>query len=143
MSKLRGQKLEWRNLRLGNNVETLPLPKTNALEILAEIDLPTATNVQLEIKSGAKDAQPIVVNFNGSELKVMDAIAPLSLAKGERKLTLHIFIDRSVLEVFANETVCITKIISPLDASATLKISAGGDAANARLVQAWPIKSIW
>ena len=45
----------------------------------------------------------------------MDAKAPLSSAQGKRKLNLRIFIDRSVLEVFANETMCVTKIISPLE----------------------------
>jgi len=53
---------------------------------------------------------------------------------------LHIFIDRSVLEVFANETVCVTKVISPLDAEAILQIRADSGTANARVVEAWPLK---
>ncbi len=85
----------------------------------------------------------MVINFNGLELQVLDAKAPLTLAKGERKLTLRIFIDRSVLEVFANETVCITKTIAPLEANAVLEIRAEGDNANAKTIQAWPMKKIW
>ncbi len=73
---------------------------------------------------------------------MMDAEASLALAKGERKLSLRIFIDRSLLEVFANETACATKIIAPLDAHATLEIRAQGGAADAK-VQAWPMKTIW
>ena len=73
----------------------------------------------------------------------MDAKAPLSLAKGERKLTLRIFIDRSVLEVFANETACVTKIISPLEANATLAIHAAGGTASAKRIRVWPMKTIW
>jgi beta-fructofuranosidase len=143
LSKLRGKRVEWRNVRLENGAETLTLPKTNALEIMAEIDLKTATSIELGIKSGAKDAQPIVVNFNGSELKVMDASAPLQFTKGEKKLNVRIFIDRSVMEVFANETVCATKVIRPLDSNPALGIRADGGTANAKLVQAWPMKSIW
>ena len=51
-----------------------------------------------------------------------DADVSLALNRSERNLSLRIFIDPSVLEVFANETLCATKVISPLDANATLEI---------------------
>ncbi len=142
LRKLRGRPVEWKNIPLGNSDETLTLPKTNTLEIQLEIDLLTAKKFTLDIKSGAKGVSSIVMNLTDSELQILDANAPLSLAKN-RKLDLHIFIDRSVLEVFANESVCITKIISPLDDNATLEIHADDGDANAKLIQAWPIKTIW
>ena len=143
LNHLRGKAVEWRNVRLENGGETLALPKTNTLEILAEIDLMTAKSVRLGIKSGAQDAPPIVVNFDGSELKVLDISTPLQLANGGRKLNLRIFIDRAVMEVFANETVCVTKLIPPLNAGTTLEIRADGGSARAKLVQSWPMKTIW
>jgi hypothetical protein len=48
-----------------------------------------------------------------------------------------------LLEVFANETVCVTKLISPLTANSILQIRADDGIANAKLVQAWPMKTIW
>ena len=54
-----------------------------------------------------------------------------------------IFIDRSVLEAFANDTVCVTKIITPLKADATLEVQATGGRATASRVEVWPIKTIW
>jgi sucrose-6-phosphate hydrolase SacC (GH32 family) len=143
LSQLRGQAVEWRNIRLESGGQSLMLPKTNTLEIRADIDLKTAGSIVLGFKNGSNNARPVVVNFGGSEFKVLDAAASLSLAKGGRKLSLRIFIDRSVLEVFANETVCATKVISPLDANATLEISAQGGTAKANLIQAWPMKTIW
>jgi beta-fructofuranosidase len=143
LSRLRGGKIEWQNIRLENGGETLTLPKTNALEIAAEIDLPTAKNIALEFKSGEKNTPPIVVSFGESELKVADATAPLPLAQNGKTLKLRIFFDRSVLEVFANETVCCTKRIVPLDCNATLEIRADGGGANMKRIQAWPMKSIW
>ena len=50
----------------------------------------------------------------------------MSIARGKTVLKLRIFIDRSALEVFANEIVCVTKTISPLEASALLAICTGG-----------------
>jgi beta-fructofuranosidase len=143
LAKLRGPAVAWRNIRLENGGTTFALPKTNTLEIGADMDLQTAESVNLSIRSGADQARAVNMDFNGTKLKVADVEASLPLAKGGRKLTLRIFIDRSVLEVFANETVCVTKIIPPLEAGATLEIRAQGGAATAKRVQAWPMKTIW
>jgi beta-fructofuranosidase len=86
---------------------------------------------------------PVTVSFNGAELKVMDAKAAFKPAKGDRNLKLRIFLDRSVIEVFANETVCVTKVISPLDPNASLEIRVEGGHADAKRVEAWPMKTIW
>ena len=53
------------------------------------------------------------------------------------------FIDRSVLEVFANDTACVTKVIPLLDANAPLEIHADGGTARVKRVEAWPMKTIW
>ena len=104
--------------------------------------LQAAGSVHLEIKRATKPPQG-VMNFNGLELQVQDVKAPLTLAKGERTIRLRIFIDRSVLEVFANETVCITKTIAPLEADAVLEIRAVEGKANAKRIQSWRMKTIW
>jgi len=142
LNKLRGKRAAWRNVRLDSNRKSLVLPESNTLEIETEIDLQSATSIGLGIRSG-NEAPQVLVNFNGRELQVLDAKAPLSLAEGDRKLKLRIFIDRSVLEVFANETACVTKTISPLEANVALEIRAEGGNANAKRIQAWPIKTIW
>ena len=143
LSKLRGKRMARRGVQLANGGETFMLPKTNTLEIMAEIDLETAKGVELSFKSSVKDAPLVVVSFYNSELHVMDAKAALPLDKDQRKLNLRIFVDRSVLEVYANETVCITKRITPLDANLNLEIRANDGRATAKLVEAWPMKTIW
>jgi beta-fructofuranosidase len=142
LNKLRGKPVAWRNVRLDSGRKSLVLPESNTLEIATEIDLQSATSFGLEIKSG-NNAPPVLVNFTGRELRVLDAKAPLILAKGDRNLKLRIFIDRSVLEVFANETACVTKRISPLGFDAVLELGAEGGIANAKRIQAWPMKTIW
>lgn len=143
LAKLRGKPVKWRNVRLQADGKTFQLPPTNTLEIQTDLILQTAKNVTLEIKSGAADAKPLVVTFDDAQLTVLDAKAPLPVSGEEKKLSLRIFIDRSVLEVFANETVCVTKTIPPLAAGASLAIRAQGGQAEAKLIEAWPLKSIW
>jgi len=85
----------------------------------------------------------VTIELSPSEFKMKDADLSLALDKSERNLGLRIFIDRSVLEVFVNETACATKVISPLDAGATLELQTRGGIAQAKQVQAWPMKTIW
>jgi len=143
LSKLRGKPVSWRNVPLQTAGQTFQLPATNTLEIEADIDLQSAKNIALEIKGASPDSKPVVVNFDGTQLAVMDTTAPLQISGDRKKLNLRIFIDRSVLEVFANDTACITKIIPTLDTDAVLKIRADGGTASVEKIQAWPMTTIW
>jgi beta-fructofuranosidase len=140
--KLRGERSKWRDLSLSlQEAVVLTLPKTNVLEILARIDLQTAKMVGIELKSSDMASPPLKIVLNDSELAVMESKTRLHTEGKE--LRLHIFVDRSVMEVFANGTACFTKRINPLAQDATLTIHAEEGAARAELVEAWPIKTIW
>jgi beta-fructofuranosidase len=143
LTRLRGRPVVWRNIHSEMAGKALPLPQTNTLEVLAEIDLEKAKAVELAFNNSITDVKPLVVNFDGAQLRVMDVKAPCPLAGGQRKLNLRIFVDRSVLEVLANDTVWITKTIPPLVAHATLNIRSDGGTANFNLVKVWPMKTIW
>ncbi len=143
LRKLRGPAVIWRNTALRGDGAAFRLPQTNALEIQADILLRTSDSVVLSLRNAAANASPVLMKFNGSEFKMADAEGRLSLAGSERKLDLRIFIDRSVLEIFANDALCATKVIAPLDAGATLQVSSPDGSAQAKLVEAWPMKTIW
>jgi beta-fructofuranosidase len=70
-------------------------------------------------------------------------VAPLTLGPDE-PLRLHIFLDRSVLEVFANECVSISSRIYPTRAD-SLGVALLAEGAPGRLVSldAWQLRSIW
>ncbi len=142
LKKLRGKGIEQRRVKLTGEGAVFALPPTNMLELAAVIDLQSAKAVELTIRSGL-EANAIPMSFDGTQLRVLDAVAPLSLPPGGKELNLRIFIDRSVLEVFANDQVCITKTIQPLAVGASLNIRANGGSAEARTVTAWPLKGIW
>jgi beta-fructofuranosidase len=144
LAKLRGSPVVWRNLHLQNREETLPLPRTNTLEILADIHLDGARALALEFRAEVKGMKPIAIGFDREQLSVDGANAPLpSSSDRAGKLELRIFVDRSVLEVVANKTVWITKTIPPPDPNSSLTVRSDGGVATLRLVKAWPIKTIW
>jgi beta-fructofuranosidase len=68
---------------------------------------------------------------------------PLVLEPGE-DLTLRVFLDRSVVEVFANRRVCMTGRMYPEDAGAVeVALLAESGEATAKQLDAWQMKSIW
>ena len=144
LAKLRGSAAVWHNLALQDRDETLPLPRSNSLEILANLDLKKAKALELQLGGDLKDGKPIIIRCDGEKLIVDGVNAPLSSpANAARKLELRIFVDRSVLEILANDTVSITKTISPLSASPALTLHSEGGQAAIKSVQAWPMGTIW
>jgi beta-fructofuranosidase len=143
LSKLRGKPVVWRNLDTQNSGQEVQLPGTNSFEILAEINLEKANRVELKLKNGAGNAELLVVRFDGANLIVADAKAPCPLSEGTRKFNLRIFVDRTVLEVFANETACITKTIPALGSNLSLSVHSDAGTADFKLVEVWPMNTIW
>jgi beta-fructofuranosidase len=142
LSKLRGRAVSWEGARLNASAQSVVLPATNALEIQADISLTSPQPLELEIKGPSADAKPVTIRYEGGELAVLDSKAPLPLSGPVRQLKLRVFIDHSVLEVFANGTVCLTRVIPTLEAGATLSVRAAGQAQVKRL-RVWPMNSIW
>ena len=70
-------------------------------------------------------------------------IGPLKLAEGE-PLELRIFIDRSVIEAFANDRQCLTVRAYPaLQSSAGVSIFARGGDARLASLDRWRMETIW
>lgn len=69
--------------------------------------------------------------------RVSEQRAPLELKEGE-PLKLNIFLDRSVIEVFANGTQCVTQVVYPeLVASTAVKVFSGDEAVIVKNIQSW------
>lgn len=68
---------------------------------------------------------------------VTEQRAPFELKKGET-LKLNIFIDRSIVEVFANGRQCVTQVVYPeLENSKYVKILSGDEAIKVKKAQVW------
>lgn len=143
LAKLRGPSVKWRNLPIEQGGHDFMMPGTNSLEIEASFLLKATNGIALEFKSRAPGSKPLTINYDGMELDVAATKAPLRLDARKGELNLRIFIDRSVVEVFANDVVCITKTIPPLDADAVVNVRTAAGAVLLQQLQVWPMRTIW
>lgn len=75
--------------------------------------------------------------FNGENPEVTKQEAPLELGDGE-KLELRIFIDRSIIEIYANERQCMTQCIYPTrDDSIGIELFTRGGSMTVDSIKAW------
>ncbi len=67
----------------------------------------------------------------------------VALSEGET-LMLHVFVDHSVIEVYANGSACLTTRVYPLRAeSVGVELFARGGPAELRKLDVWEMRSIW
>jgi beta-fructofuranosidase len=142
LRKLRGEGVSWQNLPIDGRRSVFELPKTNSFAMELELELQMARGIHFAMQ-GTNQVAPVTLDYDGLELALAEARAPLQLPKGARTLKLQIFMDRSVLEVFADEQVCLTKRIEPLEGAVTMEIRADNGTARLKRFQTWPMKTIW
>ena len=67
--------------------------------------------------------------------------APLALKEGE-SLKLDVFIDKAIIEVFANGTQCVTQVVYPeLQESDEIVLTTGDVPAKVRKMEAWKMRA--
>ena len=97
------------------------------LEIIAEIDLQSATRAGLIVRRGLNGAEETRIYYDQSDQTLKIDLSRSSLAtdvekglfsgdftlEGSERLRLHVFLDRSVVEVFVNNRGALAKRIYP------------------------------
>jgi beta-fructofuranosidase len=92
------------------------------------------------VRCSPDGAEGVEIDFDREAGRLMDA--PLTLAPGE-ELELRIFVDRSVIEVFANGRACQTARFYPeREDCRHVALFARGGGAEVLAIQAWEMRSI-
>ena len=128
-------------------------------ELNVEISIKDCKKVGFEIASSENDKQKTVVAYDAAEKALyIDRTqsgnvnfdpkfagvhkAPIKLKDG--KLTLHLFVDTSSVEVFANGgSIALTDRIFPDPTSTGLKFFSEGGTAAITTIELYPLKTIW
>lgn len=109
LEALRGRHWHYEGFELKSEKEALlPIqgPLGDCLEIRVQFSAPEAQETGLIVLRSPDGAEGKEITYHLTEQRLLDM--PLSLA-GSEPLRLHIYIDRSVIEIFANGRICQTE----------------------------------
>ncbi|MBU6398986.1 MAG: glycoside hydrolase family 32 protein [Verrucomicrobia bacterium] len=143
LKKLRGARLHRANVPLSSSPHALGVLKQNTVEILAEVDPGDASLVGLRLKRSDNALGAINISYDGTQIEVAGVKAPFTLPAAERRLRLHVFLDKSLLEVFVNDRVCVARVVDPGPANLSAAFFAEGGRATIRSLDLWQLRPIW
>jgi beta-fructofuranosidase len=158
LTALRGSHYQLRDVDLKPEGSGLPTGlRGDTLEIVAEFDPSEAAAIGLAVRTAPDRSEQTRVSYDpihqrlaiDSSESSMSAEAqggahsgPLVLSSGET-LRLQVFLDRSVVEVFGNERVCVTSRVYPSRAdSLGVELFAHGGAARLISMDGWEMSPI-
>lgn len=151
LKKLRASGQTWADIALaGGSVKALEGVAGQACEVALEVAVGAATRCGLKVRASPNGEEETLIYFDGATNElVFDATrsggagrrvverAPLTLAAGE-PLRLRVFVDKSVVEVFANDRQAIGRRVYPVrgDSVGMVLFAEGGEARFSQ-VRAW------
>lgn len=116
----------------------------DCLEVLVEFETAAGAGLRLVPLDSGRPAWDITCD--GHTLSVAGVKAPLPQSAGgtpgHTPLRLHVFLDRMLLEVYANEELCISHVLQPTPGAVRVQAVASQPLRLLRL-EAWPLDSIW
>lgn len=141
LAKLRGQSFTLPIVELNNVTNAMDNVRGDTMEILAEFEPGTAKSFGLRLRVSNDGSQAVTVSYDGETLSAAGVRAKLTLPENQKVLKLHIFIDRSVMEIYANDRACLTKVIYPGERDLGLGLFADGGKVKLKSFNAWTLKS--
>ncbi len=115
----------------------------DTLELLVKFKLNDAKIFGLRVRRSDDGRNGARISYDGKQLDVAGITAPLRLTDSEEFLKLHVFLDKSLIEVYANGRVCLTKVVYPGENDLGLELFATGGSMTISSLDVWKMKSIW
>jgi fructan beta-fructosidase len=150
--------LERQSIAAANRTLNSKRVRGDTLEILAEIDGGSAAEVGLRVRKGVDEGTTIGVDWGMREVFVDRTrsgdtafdegfagrhVGPIRLTRG-KQIKLHIFVDRSSVEVFANDgSTVISDCIFPSRDSQELELYSRDGEARIVKLDVWNLRSAW
>ena len=118
---------------------------STTLEVMADIALGTAQSVELRLRDQSTGSIAVRIAYDGESLDANGTLIPRVLGADPRRLTLHLFFDRSLMELFINEgRQTVTRVAYPSSSSPLeIECCAIGATAQVTTLDAWELKASW
>lgn len=153
LESLRGPSQTWENVSLTPGQPFVPPAKSDSCEIIAEFELGEADEVSLQVRTG--NGEQTMIGYSRADQTLFldrsrSGVTDFDPGFGELKtwpipgdssrLRLHVFVDRSSVEVFVNDgEAYAAAMIFPSPESQGIAITATGGAARLRSLHFYPL----
>ncbi len=116
----------------------------DTVEFELKIKSPTAKEFGLDVlcDQNGENGLRIAVIAESKTLRVGKVNAPFELKKGEA-LTLRVFVDKNLVEVFANDRQAVVAVHDKFQPRASIRLFSNGGDLRINKVTSWKIKSIY
>ncbi len=142
LRELRGEQHTVKKRVIKSKEERIKDVKGDMLEIIAEFETGSSKDFGIKVRQSDDGKDAVTIRWNRDTLNVAGTKVPLGLSSG--KLKLHVFIDKSVLEVFINDgiTSC-SRVEYPEEKDVGVSVFAEKGNVTLNSFIAWNMKSIW
>jgi beta-fructofuranosidase len=144
LSKLRDEHFRICELAVDDGGYVPENARGDALEIVTAVEPGDAKVFGLKVRRSKNGQSAVRISYDGSSLNVAGVKVPFELREEEKTLTLRVFLDKSVLEVFVGDgREAVAKVIYPPPGDLGIELFATGGTARVRSLDIWRLKSIW
>jgi sucrose-6-phosphate hydrolase SacC (GH32 family) len=144
IQRLRRDQQQWPQMTLHEGIE-FPLEPIKGdaleLEITFASPLPTECGIKLFTDANGQDGIPIVSGAGRKSLKVGTIEAPFEVREGD-DLRLSVFIDKNLVEVFANDRQAVVLAHDQVSANPSIRLFTKEDDAVVESIRAWRMETI-
>jgi len=142
LQALRAKHYTRANIKLTDSSYLVKEIRGDTLEILVKFEPSDANSFGLKVRCSDDGKKAVRIAYDGERIDVADTTGPFRLLSGE-KLKLHIFLDKSLMEVYVNSRIYFTKVIYPEKEDLGLELFAMGGSITISSLDVWKMKSIW
>ncbi len=144
LAQLRGREYRTDSMIIANQTKRIQEVIGDALEIIAEFTRGDAEAFGLKIRQSDDGMSAIEIRYENGNLNVAGTDVPLALDPNSKLLKLHIFHDKSVLEVFINDGMTsVTRVNYAGENDLGVSVFAEGGSVTLKSLTAWEMKSVW
>lgn len=139
--ELRGKRFHIGKVLLKEGMKYGPPADGNQLEVQTEVQITPGARFVLRLR-GVEEGKPLEISHEGKTLKVGRQSAEVPLLRGG-KLRLRLLVDRSVVEVFANDSAVFSVAHALADGPNGIEFVSDRGSTLIRETTIWPLRSVW